>query len=75
MSEVVNQDAADAAERPAMETVPDPMVFATPGGTLQAQTNAQNDGVQGSTNVLGNVQGNIQGVQSSQGFQGVQTTP
>ena len=55
MSEVVNQDAADAAGRPVTETATNPMVpEATSGGTLQAQGT---DGVQGSTNVQGNVQG------------------
>ena len=68
MSEVGNLNSEAApAQRPVMETVPDPMVpdasngnpQATSGGTagstgVQAQGT---DGVQGSTNVQGNVQG------------------
>ena len=77
MSEVVNQDAAsDAAERPAMETVPHPMVSdasngnpqATSGGTLQGVQGTDGvqgvqgtDGVQDTGNVQGSVQGNVQG--------------
>ena len=77
MSDVVNHDAASAAaKRPAMETVPDPMVSATSGGNLQATSGgtANSTGVQGTNGVqgtdgvqdTGNVQGNAQGnVQSN----------
>ena len=50
MSEVVNQDAAsNAAERPATETVPDPMVPDASNGNPQATSGSNPQGTSGGT--------------------------